>query len=101
MIEVDFATMSLAFKNLIDNGRKYGTGLTIAVHGDRIEFRSHGSALPRPLAAYTEPFSRGDGESKEGFGLGLYIVHAIVRKHKMELTYKYDDGVDIFAIGWS
>jgi len=97
-MEADFSTMSLAFKNLIDNGRKYGTDLYVHVEENKVEFRSRGEALPRPLSDYTEPFSRGDSVQQEGFGLGLYIVHEIARKHGMLLTYRHDDGVNVFAI---
>lgn len=97
-IEADFAAMSLAFKNLIDNGRKYGNDLFIFVQKDRVEFRSRGEALPRPLASYIEPFSQGDAGRREGFGLGLYIVHEIAHKHGMALTYRHEDGVNIFSL---
>jgi len=97
-IEADFAAMSLAFKNLIDNGRKYGNDLFIFVQKDRVEFRSRGEALPRPLATYIEPFSQGDTGPREGFGLGLYIVHEIAHKHGMALTYRHEDGLNIFSL---
>jgi len=98
VIEADFATMSIAFKNLIDNARKYGKGLMIHVVGNRIEFQSEGPPLEHPLSYYTEPFASGESRSGEGFGLGLYLVDAIARKHGMRLEYRYENGRNIFAL---
>jgi len=99
MMEADFATMSVAFKNLIDNARKYGKNLMIQSTEKGIEFISDGDPLPHPLAYYIEPFASGEGHrTGEGFGLGLYIVDAIARKHRMHLTYRYREGKNIFAL---
>jgi two-component system OmpR family sensor kinase len=99
MIEADFSTMSIAFKNLIDNGRKYGENLTILKHDYGIDFISESKPLTHPLAYYVEPFSAGDTRSNEGFGLGLYIVNEIAKKHGMELRYRHWEGKNIFTLG--
>jgi two-component system OmpR family sensor kinase len=99
MIEADFSTMSIAFKNLIDNGRKYGENLTILKHDHGIDFISESKPLTHPLAYYVEPFSAGDTRSNEGFGLGLYIVNEIAKKHGMELRYRHWEGKNIFTLG--
>jgi two-component system OmpR family sensor kinase len=97
-IEADFATMSIAFKNLIDNARKYGKNLTIRLADNGVEFVSEGAPLTHPLSYYIEPFSAGDTRTNEGFGLGLYIVNEIVKKHGMELRYRHWEGKNIFSL---
>ncbi len=98
VIEADFATMSIAFKNLIDNARKYGKHLVIRTTDTGVEFVSEGAPLSHPLSWYIEPFSSGDTRNSEGFGLGLYIVDAIAKKHDMQLTYRHENGHNIFAL---
>ena len=98
MMDADFATMSIAFKNLIDNARKYGKDLAIIHREDGIDFVSEGKPLTHALAYYTEPFSSGDTRSNEGFGLGLYIVDEIAKKHGMKLQYRYEEGKNIFTL---
>ncbi len=97
-VAADFPTMSLAFKNLIDNGRKYGKNLRIVSDTDGIEFISEGTPLTHPLSHYVEPFSSGDAHTADGFGLGLYIVDQIARKHRWLLQYRYENGHNIFAL---
>lgn len=98
VIHADFATMSIAFKNLIDNGRKYGQNLTILYRENGIDFVSEGKPLTHALSYYTEPFSSGDTRTNEGFGLGLYIVEEIAKKHGMELVYRHLEGKNIFTL---
>jgi two-component system OmpR family sensor kinase len=99
-IEANFATMSIAFKNLIDNGRKYGKNLTIVWRDEGIDFVSEGEPLTQPLSYYIEPFSAGDTRTNEGFGLGLYIVNEIAKKHGMELMYHCHQGRNVFTISF-
>jgi two-component system OmpR family sensor kinase len=94
----DFSMMSIVFKNLIDNARKYGTNLYIRHKDTDIEFISTGEALEHPLGYYLEPFASDEARSHEGFGLGLYIVHEILKKHNLKLTYRHQDGKNIFSI---
>ena len=39
-----------------------------------------------------------EDKSKEGFGLGLYIVHAILKANDYELKYIYENEENIFII---
>jgi len=90
MIEADFSAMSIVFKNLIDNALKYGDDLEIIYSNNNICFESDGEALKENFSTYTEAFSKGiESNSEKGFGLGLYIVNEIIRKHKMLFRYEH------------
>ena len=96
-ISVDFGSMAIVFKNLIDNGLKYGKNLRIRLRNDSLEFISDGERLLHPLEWYLHPFQR-ESERSEGFGLGLYIVHEILRRHGMRLEYRHEAGHNIFSV---
>ncbi|MEA1954692.1 MAG: ArsS family sensor histidine kinase [Campylobacterota bacterium] len=98
-IITDVNLMALAIKNLLDNGLKYGKkrSVKLRTNGYAIEIISKGEVLKEPLSYYTEPFSQAEKRSS-GFGLGLYIVHAILEKLGYKLGYKYEDGSNIFII---
>lgn len=98
-MEADFATMSIVFKNLIDNALKYATDLRVAYTPEGIMFSSKGEPLKRDLSYYTQAFSKEDDRHVEkGFGLGLYIVHEILSKHGMRLAYTHENGLNRFTI---
>jgi len=99
MIEADFSTMSIVFKNLIDNALKYGDNLEIIHNNGSLYFVSEGEALKENLSSYTEAFSKGiESHGEKGFGLGLYIVNEIIRKHKMLFRYEHHKGKNRFII---
>ncbi len=95
----DFKLMSTAFKNMIDNGIKYSddSRVTIKASGAELLFLSRGDKLSKPLSYYVQPFSK-EIPSKDSFGLGLYLVDAIVKIHKMRLSYLYQNGKNIFIV---
>jgi len=96
----DSKLLSLAIKNLLDNGIKYSTDHKVRVEAKDwklIKIISKGDGLLYPLAYYTEPFSQEEKRS-HGFGLGLYIVHSILKKLNYTLGYRYDDGENIFVL---
>ena len=97
-ILADFASMAIVFKNLIDNGNKYGKGIHLRFREDRLEFVSEGEPLAHGLAWYLKPFSREENRT-EGFGLGLYIVHEILSRQGMALSYRHEKGANVFSIG--
>ncbi len=97
-LDVDFKLFSIAIKNMIDNGIKYGTDAKIQILANNIsiKFFSLGEELPNKLSYYTEPFTQGEHKKSSSFGLGLYIVDNIIKAHGMKLTYEYKDGYNIF-----
>jgi len=98
MIKADFSTMSIVFKNLIDNAVKYGTDLEIVYEKNRLSFVSKGDVLKEELAYYTEAFSKGEELNNRGFGLGLYIVNEILQKHEMGFEYYYSNVKNHFTV---
>lgn len=96
-IRCDFAMMATAVKNMIDNGIKYGTDhkVRIVQEGAELRFESLGEKLAHPLSYYVAPFSK-EHPARDSFGLGLYLVDAILAVHGMLLAYEHRDGVNIF-----
>jgi two-component system OmpR family sensor kinase len=98
-LATDVKLLSLAIKNLLDNGIKYSKDkhVTLKSVGNALEISSKGEKLQHPLSYYIEPFSQEEKRSS-GFGLGLYIVNSILEKLGCGLDYKYVDGYNIFMI---
>ncbi len=101
-IEADKKLLSIAIKNLIDNGIKFGEDkrVKVAASSDKIEVISKGKPLKYPLEYYLEPFSQEEKRS-EGFGLGLYIVNNIVNLHGFTFSYRHTAGENRFCIFFS
>ncbi|SHO81135.1 HISTIDINE KINASE SENSOR PROTEIN [hydrothermal vent metagenome] len=95
--KTDIRLLSLAIKNLLDNGIKYGGSVEFKATFKSIEIISKGRELEEPLEYYIEPFSQ-EQKRKSGFGLGLYIVYSILDKLNYKLEYRYNDGKNIFEI---
>jgi len=88
-----------ALTNLIGNAVAYSpldTPVTIRSHGDRehavIEVHNHGEPIaPERLGSLFKPLSRGVGKvdlQTRSIGLGLYIVHSIVRAHGGDVSVR-------------
>ena len=97
LVNVDRYKMSLAIKNLIDNGIKYGasdkrTQMTISVEDKfvAIEVRDFGDGITKEqIKKITKPLYRGStakDKNRSGFGLGLAITKKIVEAHNGQLT---------------
>ena len=88
-IEVDYRLFVTAVKNLIDNAIKYSQDkkMEITVERGEILFINTGEPLKNPLSYYIEPFTK-DHPTKDSFGLGLYIVDAILKEHGYVLAYE-------------
>lgn len=100
-IHADLNYLSIALKNLIDNGLKYATEkpVFIIVKDRNISVKSKGEKLDKPLKFYCEDFTQGDNSrSKKGYGLGLSLVKRILEKHNFKLSYQYDNGFNVFIM---
>ena len=99
VLNVDFQFFSLALKNLIDNGMKYGkSDVVIDVKKDQLAIKSVGKELEKDFQEYLKPFNRKYETSKHSLGLGLYIVENILKVHGLSLSYKYENNQNIFYI---
>jgi two-component system OmpR family sensor kinase len=98
-LNVDFRLFSLAIKNLIDNAIKYSPNKRVKVISDEnnICFINAGDKLDKPLEHYLLPFTQGNKNAK-GLGLGLYIVDSIAKSHKIDFTYRYENGQNVFTL---
>lgn len=95
-INVDIELFSLALKNLIDNALKYSPDhhANILVEEGSITISSKGEQLPYAIETYFAPFH----DSKDGLGLGLYIVKSILNMHQMQLHYEHREGENCFLV---
>lgn len=95
-LNVNFKLFSIALKNLIDNGIKYSNDKKIIIknQNEDIIFENYGEKLKDDLQKYCEPFSF--KSSNDSFGLGLYIVHNILKANNYTLKYEYKDNKNIF-----
>ncbi len=98
-LKADLKLMSIALKNLLDNGIKFShdNKVTIKADNKKIDVISNSSRLKYALSYYVEPFSQGEKKDK-GFGLGLYIVKSILDIHGYELEYHFRGNRSIFTI---
>ncbi|WP_228200580.1 ArsS family sensor histidine kinase [Arcobacter peruensis] len=97
-INVNYKLFSIASKNLIDNALKYSLDkkVTISTENENIVFENTGKKLEYELEKYFEPFFANEDKSKDSFGLGLYIVHNILKANNYTLEYEYKDGINRF-----
>ena len=97
ILHVDFRLFTTAMKNVIDNGIKYSIDQTIKIVATQkaIAFISQGKPLKYDLEHYLEPFVQ-EKNSHQSFGLGLYIVHHIVKAHHISFTYEHKEGYNYF-----
>lgn len=88
-IVADYRLFVTAVKNLIDNAIKYSPEkkMSILMENSEIVFKNVGEPLKKSLAYYIEPFTK-DHPTKDSFGLGLYIVDAILKEHGYVLAYE-------------
>ena len=91
VFRADLELITMAIKNLIDNGLKYSSNKRIQIiqEENSLYFISKGNKLSQSLAAYFKPFHNEKNKSNQGMGLGLYIVTTIVDLHNFNLKYKY------------
>lgn len=99
-IEADFELFSIALKNLIDNAIKYKTEQKpkIIINEDSIQIINKGKELSKDIKEYFKPFNHDYETATSGLGLGFYISNNIIKIHKFELNYIYEDGYHNFFI---
>ncbi len=96
LVKADFELLSLAIKNLLDNGIKYSSDkkVQVVVKDEKMRITSYGKPLKESMEEYYKPFHTSSG----GLGLGLYIVKSILDIHKLKLQYHYEEGRNVFTI---
>lgn len=97
-LNVNFKLFSIAVKNLIDNAIKYSddSKVLIRTEEENIVFENSGKELDYELEKYYQPFFANEEKTNNSFGLGLYIVHNILKANNYILEYEYKDGKNIF-----
>jgi len=102
-IHGDRLHLETAFHNIIDNAIKYSNGavdisIDIVENGRdcTIRIRDNGIGIPPQfMKNIFEKFFRvpqGDAQSIKGFGLGLYYVSSIIKKHAGQITAQSKKG---------
>lgn len=85
--------LAQVLSNIIGNALRHGTRGT-PVHAEvdgtdagwvAIRVKNHGTVPPELLPHVFEPFRRDANSRREGLGLGLFIVHQLVRAHGGEI----------------
>ncbi|MCI6564458.1 MAG: ArsS family sensor histidine kinase [Campylobacter sp.] len=101
IIKADEKLISVAFKNIIDNGIKYASDhkVLVEINSSDICFITSGEPLKNELSYYIQPFTK-DGNAKNSFGLGLYIVENILKAHNFMLEYEHENGKNIFKVNF-
>ena len=100
-ISADLNYLSIALKNLIDNGLKYAKEkpIYLVTKDESILVKSMGEKLDKPLEFYCEAFTQGDNSRNQaGYGLGLSLIKRILDKHGFGFSYYYADGFNVFRI---
>ena len=108
-IGVNMIWLKTVFRNLFKNAIKYGgKGCKIAFgfedHGSFYRLNVYNSGNPIPEEYRDRLFTKfthiDDGaEKKDGFGMGLYLIREIIRKHEGDIWYEArKDGSDFILI---
>lgn len=101
--------LKAVFRNLFKNAIKYGgAGSRIAFgfedHGTFYRLNVYNSGHPIPEEFRGRLFTKltravGGGEQQEGFGMGLYLIREIIRKHGGDIWYEpQTNGSDFILI---
>jgi PAS domain S-box-containing protein len=111
LIKADKVWLKTIFRNLFKNAIKYGgSRCTIAFgfedHGSYYRLNVYNSGRPIPEEHRERLFTKfgrikeGESESKDGVGLGLYLIREIIQKHGGDIWYEAKpDGSDfVFTI---
>jgi signal transduction histidine kinase len=106
----DGARVQQLLRNLVSNAIRHGsddTPVRVTLHGDprevRLEVSNDGQIDPSELRQLFDPLRRGTAEqasfeSREGLGLGLFIVREIARAHGGEVEAYCEAEETTFAV---
>lgn len=100
-ISGDLRLLSVALKNLVENGLKYSKDGRVYIESieNRIIVKNKGDRLEHDINYYLEPFCRDSSHSAvSGHGLGLSIVSEILFLHHYRLEYSYENDCHIFSL---
>lgn len=101
LIKADFDLFAIALKNLLDNAIKYSTDGKVRVYtkNDKLYTSSRGEPLAYPLEDYFKPYFKNENNPRsQGFGLGMYIIKNTLDNQGFDLSYKHENGNNIFII---
>ena len=108
VIEGDFALLTVALANLIDNGLKYSMApapvvITLEREGDSVRFRvldQGGGVKEAEQARVFQRYVRGSASSgRGGAGLGLHLAREIARLHGGDVAIERTDTTgSVFAL---
>jgi len=96
VLYTDFNLLSLAIKNLIDNGIKYSNDnkVTVEILKKEIVIKNRAPQFTSDIKSYNKPFQT----NSHGLGLGLYIVQNIMDILGLDMSYSYKEDKNIFTI---
>ncbi|MGA2403083.1 MAG: PAS domain-containing sensor histidine kinase [Syntrophobacteraceae bacterium] len=108
-IGLNMMWLKAVFRNLFRNAIRYGgKGCRIAFgfedHGSFYRLNVYNSGNPIPEEYRDRLFTKftqidGGAEKKDGFGMGLYLIREIIRKHEGDMWYEpKPDGSDFILI---
>ncbi|OUR73724.1 histidine kinase, partial [Arcobacter sp. 31_11_sub10_T18] len=79
-------------------GVKYSSDNKVKMYtiDEDIFVENTGNSLENELETYFEPFSKDENKQTDSFGLGLYIVHNILKANGYRLEYEHKNGINKF-----
>ncbi len=104
-VRVDSDKMTQAIINLLSNAAKFspkGSSITVFLKKDKKDFvisvQDQGQGINgHDVDKVFEKFYRGNGQNKNGMGLGLYLVRDIIKNHhgKIDIESKVNVGTTV------